>query len=304
MNLQPVSPELLTHSVVALPPLARDENLGLSLKENQKLVRSIEAGGIRVLLYGANALLQHLSPREYAPLLAMLEQIAGPNTTVIPSIDPAHGPMTELVEILRSSAFPSVHILPPASNVSGAEFERIVGDLTDRLGKPTVLAITGPNGIAPEGIRRRIEAGQVSLILYQAVADDPAEDPLLRELVDTIDPKFIVSGLGEPFAIVHLREYGVGGFASSCACVASRLSQCLLEAIRQHEWGEAEEIRGTFRPLEELRRKLEPVSVLHEALGFAGIASMGPLPPMLRPVNERYLSRIREAAQSLRTAEL
>jgi len=65
-----------------------------------------------------------------------------------------------------------------------------------------------------------------------------------------------------------------------CLC-ASRLSQCLLEAIHQGEWAEAEEIRGIFRPLEELTPQDPPLSVLHEALTFARIADMGSVPPML-----------------------
>jgi len=303
MNLQPVQPELFTRSVVALPPLARNQDQGLSAEQNQRLLRSLEAGGIRVLLYGTNALLQHLRPREYAPLLAMLEQIAGPETTVIPSIGPSHGLMMEQVEVLRGTSFPTVHILPPTDAVTAAGFERAVGELTASLGKPVVLAVTEGGVLTPPILRRLVTAGQVSFILYQVEREDPLTDPLLRELVDTVDPRYVVSGLGEQVAIAHLREFGVGGFASGCACVASRLSQCLLEAIHQGEWAEAEEIRGIFRPLEELRRKHQPVSVLHEALTFARIADMGPVPPMLTPVNERYLSRVREAAQTLLAGE-
>ncbi len=303
MNPLPVQPELFTHSVVALPPLARAQDLALSPEQNQRLIRSIEAGGIRVLLYGSNALLQHLRPSEYAPLLAMLEQIAGPDTVVIPSIGPSHGLMMEQLEVLRGTSFPTVHILPPADAVTASGFERAVGEITSQLERPAVLAVTDPGVLTPPILRRLVNAGQVSFILYQVELDEPASDPLLQELVDTIDPRFIVSGLGEQVAIVHFREFGVGGFASGCACVASRLSQCFLETMRRGEWAEAEEIRGIFRPLEELRRKQSPVSVLHEALTFAGIAEMGPIPAMLTPVNERYLSRVREAAQTLLAGE-
>lgn len=80
-----------------------------------------------------------------------------------------------------------------------------------------------------------------------------------------------------------------------------RRSQSLLKAIRRSDWGGSEEIRGIFRPLEELRRKQSPVSVLQEAHRFAGIAEMGPMPSILTPVNERYLSRVRQAAARRRT---
>ena len=303
MNLQPVSPELFARSVVALPPLARDQNLELSVAENQRLVRALEADGIRVLLYGTNALLQHLRPGEYAPLLAMLQDIAGPDTTVIPSIGPSHGLMTEQVEILRDTGFPTVHLLPPTDSVTAAGFERAVGELAARLGKPVVLSVTESGVLTPPIVRRLVAAGLISFLLYEGTPEDPADDPLLRELVETVDPKIVISGSGEQLAIVHLREFGLGGFASACACVAPRLAQCLLHAIESGEWSEAEEIRGIFRPLEALRRKHQPVSVLHEALTFARIAEMGPPPPLLTPVNERYLSRIREAAQTVRAGE-
>jgi hypothetical protein len=120
MNPLPVQPEVFTHSVVALPPLARAQDLALSPEQNHRLIRSIEAGGIRVLLYGSNAVLQHLRPSEYAPLLAMLEQIAGPDTVVIPSIGPSHGLMMEQLEVLRGTSFPTVQILPPADAVTAA----------------------------------------------------------------------------------------------------------------------------------------------------------------------------------------
>lgn len=74
----------------------------------------------------------------------------------------------------------------------------------------------------------------------------------------------------------------------------------MLKAIRRGDWGEAEEIRGIFRTLEELRRKQSPVSVLQEAHRFA---EMGPIPCILTPVNECYLSRVREAAQTLLAGE-
>ncbi|RFC42099.1 MAG: Dihydrodipicolinate synthase/N-acetylneuraminate lyase [Verrucomicrobia bacterium] len=305
MNAAPVHSEILTRSVIALPPLARTPDRQLSTEQNRRLVRSLEAGGIRILLYGTNALVQHLRPSEYAPLLGMLAEIAGPETTVIPAIGPSHGLMMEQLEVLRGTPFPTVQILPPADPeaVTATGFERAVGEITDSLGRPVVLSVNDSCVLTPPILRRLVAAGQVSFILYQVSREDPANDPLLRELVDTVDPRSVVSGLGEQVTIPHVREFGVGTFASGCACVAARLSQCLLEAMQRGEWGEAEEIRGIFRPLEELRRKQSPVSVLHEALTFAGIAEMGPMPAMLTPVNERYLSRVREAAQSLLAGE-
>jgi dihydrodipicolinate synthase/N-acetylneuraminate lyase len=304
MNRQPVDAALLSRSVVALPPLARGAEARPDLEQNRRIAAYIESGGIRVLLYGTQALVPHVRPTEYGALLDLLEAAAGPETTVIPAIGPTHGLLLEQAEVLRGRDFPTAQLLPCPDMGSAGAVERAVGEAVAALGKPVVLTVTEPGPLTPPVVGRLAERGLVSFVIYDVERDDPAEDPLLRELVQTVDPRLVVSGRGEAVAVVHLREFGLGSFASGCAAVASRLSQSLLEAIRAGEWVEAGELRGLFRKLEDLRRKLDPVAVLHEAIGFAGIADMGPLPPVLTPVNERYLSRVREAAQSLHAEEI
>ena len=45
--MNPLLTDKLTRSVLAVPPLARTRDLGLNEAENAKLIRHIEAGGIR-----------------------------------------------------------------------------------------------------------------------------------------------------------------------------------------------------------------------------------------------------------------
>ena len=40
-----VTPELIANSVIAVPPLARDSHRKISVVENTKMIRAIEAGG-------------------------------------------------------------------------------------------------------------------------------------------------------------------------------------------------------------------------------------------------------------------
>ena len=61
MNTDIITPETLSNSVIAVPPLARDANLNVCATENAKIIRHLEAGGIRTLLYGGNAVFYHLS---------------------------------------------------------------------------------------------------------------------------------------------------------------------------------------------------------------------------------------------------
>ena len=132
---------------------------------------------------------------------------------------------------------------------------------------------------------------------------DPADDPWLRRLVGLVDPRKIISGIGEQPAIEHLRGFALGGFTSGCVCVAPRLSQAMLAAIRRGDWTEAERIRAVFRPLEDLRNAISPIRVLHRAVAGAGIADTGPLLPLLDAVEPEHVPAIDAAARALLAAD-
>src|SRR5690348_5489039 len=55
----------LGSSVLAVPPLARNADYSLNEAENTKLIRHIEGGGTRTLLYGGNANFYHIALSEY-----------------------------------------------------------------------------------------------------------------------------------------------------------------------------------------------------------------------------------------------
>ena len=55
MNESQIVEREFASTVMAVPPLARRSNLSLDVDANQKLIRHIEAGGVRTLLYGGNA---------------------------------------------------------------------------------------------------------------------------------------------------------------------------------------------------------------------------------------------------------
>src|SRR2546422_4399688 len=110
--LTTLTSDRLTASVLAVPPLARNADLSVNQAENAKIIRHIEGGGVRTLLYGGNANFYHLPLGEYESVLSLLESTAGADTLAIPSAGPAFGTMIDQAAILRRHRFPTVMVLP------------------------------------------------------------------------------------------------------------------------------------------------------------------------------------------------
>src|SRR5689334_4375772 len=104
--------DLLTASVLAVPPLARRADGSIADAENTKLIRHIEAGGVRTLLYGGNANFYHLPLAELDAVLSYLSSAAGSDTLVIPSAGPAYGLSLDQAKVYRKHPFPTVMLLP------------------------------------------------------------------------------------------------------------------------------------------------------------------------------------------------
>src|SRR2546421_1219135 len=115
--------ETLTASVLAVPPLARKKDYTLADAENAKLIRHIESGGIRTLLYGGNANFYHIALSEYDQVLSCLEQHAGPDTLVIPSVAAMFGSMMDQAAIVRRHRFPTIMVLPLQGQVTSKGVE-------------------------------------------------------------------------------------------------------------------------------------------------------------------------------------
>ena len=98
-----------------------------------------------------------------------------------------------------------------------------------------------------------------------------------------------------------LAVWAAGGTA---VCINPGLSQSMLTALNEGENNRAEEIRGIFRPLEDLRNEINPVRVLHEAVALAGIAETGPHLPLLSSLSGTQRDAVRTASQELRKVEV
>lgn len=299
MKTAPFDPAHLSQSVFAVPPLARDASLEIDGDENEKIIRFLEAGGVRSLLYGGNAVLYHTRLSEYEDLLGMLADSASNDTVVVPSIGPSYGLAVDQLDVLADFPFPTVMLLPSRDVVDQKGIASGVRRLAEQLGKPIVLYVKFDRWIDVDLVRSLEADGVISWIKYAVVRDDPSDDDYLRELLDAFPKGRVVSGIGEQPAIVHLRDFGITGFTSGCVCVAPQRSTDMLGAIQSGDDELAEQIRQWFTPLEDLRNEINPIRVLHHAVREARIAETGPLPPMLSDLDDADVRRIAKAVAGM-----
>jgi dihydrodipicolinate synthase/N-acetylneuraminate lyase len=293
------APADLRQSVISVPPLCRDSDLKANAAENAKLIRHIEAGGVSTLLYGGNANFYNIALSEYETVLDQLEAGAAADTWIVPSVGPYFGTAMDQVAILARKKFPTAMLLPTVAVSSPEGVRTGVLKIVEKFGKPIVLYIKDAGYVTLDVVKSLVAAGAISWIKYAVVRDDPAQDDLLAGLVQTVDPKIIVSGIGEQPAIVHWEKFGVQAFTSGCVCVAPRRSQEMLRALQAGDIAKAEAIREKFNILEVLRNAHGPIPVLHHAIAQAGVAATGPALPLLRDLDAGLQKTIGAAAGEL-----
>jgi len=299
MKTIPVTPADLASSVLAVPPLARNKDLTLNKEANRALIRHLQDGGVSTLMYGGNANFYNIGAHEYAGVLDMLAELAAPNSWVIPSVGPDFGKMMDQLPALKQRAFPTAMVLPQTFPSTPAGAEAGLKRFADAYGKPIIVYIKAEGYLNPQNVENLVKAGIVCGIKYAIVRKDAKDDAFLSELVQRVDRKYIISGIGERPAIVHLRDFGLSAFTSGSVCVGPRGSMALLAALKRKDYATAETIRAAYIPLEDCRDGLSPIRVLHEAVGLAGIADMGPMLPLLSNIEAEHHARIGQAARDL-----
>ena len=300
MKTTSVTIDDLSTSVLAVPPLARHADLSFNRAENTKLIKHIEDGGVQTLMYGGNANLYNVPLSEYAALLDFFAEAAGQQTWVIPSVGPDYGRMMDQADILRTLAFPTCMVLPLAFPATPPGVEAGVRRFAERLGRPVILYLKSETYLRPRDVQTLVDDRLVCGVKYAIARGDPGKDEFLGELLDRIDGKFVISGLGERPAIAHIRNFGLVSFTSGSVCVAPRAATLLLAALKAGDDSWAEELRAAFLPLEDCRDAISPIRVLHDAVTLAGIADMGPILPLLHNLEDRDRAEVARAACELR----
>jgi dihydrodipicolinate synthase/N-acetylneuraminate lyase len=300
----PVTSADLARSVIAVPPLARNQDLSLNRDANAALIRHLETAGIRSIMYGGNANFYHVPVSDYQATLEMLAELAGPETWVLPSAGPDYGRLIDQAGILRNLPFPAAMALPMSFPFTDAGLATGIRHFTDKLGKPAVVYIKATDYIHPDTIAKLVEERRVAAVKYAAVRPDPADDAYLEAVAKVVPRSLLVSGIGERPAIVHLRDFGLISFTSGSVCVAPRSSMKLLTLLGEKRYAEAEQVRAMFMPLEDCRDSISPIRVLHDAVTLAGIADMGPMLPLLTGLDQAERDRVGGVAKALRAADL
>ncbi|MEM6363148.1 MAG: dihydrodipicolinate synthase family protein [Planctomycetota bacterium] len=289
----------LSESVIAVPPLCRNDAGKIEYGQNARLIKHLESGGVRSLLYGGNAVLYHTSLDDLSTLCANLVQQTSPNTTVTPAMGPSFGAAMDQIEVLRQFDFPTVMLLPSRDIVDSSGIAQACSKLADRLQKPIVLYLKYDQWMDPVDVVSLERDGVIAWIKYAVVRDNPEDDDYLRAIMDSFPRERMVSGIGEQPAIIHVRDFQLAGYTSGCVCVAPEKSMMMMKKIQACDWDSAEELRGYFRPLEDLRDQISPIRVLHEAVELAGIAKTGLIQPMLSRVDESVRARIISALTTM-----
>ena len=281
MNISPFQLDEFEASVLAVPPLARRADLSLDEAQNRKLIRHIEAGGHRTLLYGGNANIYHCAIHDYAQLLDMLAANTASTTRVIPAIGPDFGKMMDQARLLRASEYRTAMVLPMQAFTTPEGVADGISRFVDFTGIPVTLYLKSEAYITIAALGKLVDEGRIVAVKYAVVRDDPVDDPYLQSLVERITAARVVSGMGERPALVHLSRFGLASFTTGSGCIAPKASMRLLKALKQREVATAEALHARFMPLEDLRESISLIRVLHDAVTLSGIADMGAHLPLL-----------------------
>ncbi|MBC8724816.1 dihydrodipicolinate synthase family protein [Paraburkholderia sp. 31.1] len=312
MKESPLGDGEFAASVMAVPPLARRADYTLDPAQNLALIRHIEAGGVRTLLYGGNANLYHVAVSEYRELLDLLAEAAGPGTRVIPALGPDYGKMLDQARILAQTRYRTAMVLPLGDFTTSEGVETGLTRIADTAGMPLTLYIKSENYVAVDTLARLVERGTLSAVKYAIPRDNPAHDPYLRRLLQRVPPAKIVSGMGERPALVHLREFGLAAWTTGSGCIAPSMVMALLRAVQSGrsagsavsaDHDTAQRLYDAFMPLETLRNDISLIRVLHDAITFTGLADMGPLQPLLSSTPREHHAKIAQTARTLLALE-
>jgi dihydrodipicolinate synthase/N-acetylneuraminate lyase len=304
MKTASVTFEHLAASVIAVPPLAQTADFGLAREQNIALIDHLEAAGVRSLMYGGNANFYNIPVSAYAATLEFLAGHSAADCWVIPAVGPDFGRMVDQAPIIRALGFPMAMALPaPKGSYTDAGMATALRHLSDKLGTPVLMYAKHDRSIDPKLAGKLVDDGVVGYIKYAVVRDDPKADDFLAALIDVMDRRRIISGIGERPVIEHFTSFGLTSFTSGSIGVAPKLSMAILYALQAGDIARATALREKFMPLEDCRDSFGPARTIHDAVTLAGVADMGPMAPLQSSLIGEERARTADAARALYALE-
>ncbi|MDB5527154.1 MAG: dapA2 2 [Devosia sp.] len=299
MKTTPVTFADLESSVIAVPPMARNADFTVNRGETSKIIDHIEAGGIRSLMFGGNANFYHLPNSWYAETIDFLADAAGDDTWVLPAIGPDFGKLHDHAAILRERQFPAAMLLPSTAMFTATGVATAIRHFVERSGIKAVIYLKSEGFLTPDLVKALVEDDLICSIKYAVVRQNPLRDDLLARLVDLIDRRYLVSGIGERPVVEHFSGFGLTSFTTGSGVIAPRLAMQLRETLLAKDYERAAEMVRLFIPLEDERDRVHPARVLHDAIGAAGIADTGPQAPLFSGLDASELRATTTAARHL-----
>ena len=292
--------------VFAVPPLARrrDPSRSIDFEQNKIILDHILAGGITRVIYGGNAFLYHIKLAEFESLLEWLSGLTS-DAWLIPSIGPDYGRAMEQAGLLRKYNFPTAMVLPCADPRDAAGLEQGYREIAEAGDTKLIIYLKEENNCGSDknagldAVARLIDDGVCVGIKYAVVREDPKHDPYLEGLLARVDRRFVISGIGERPAVIHLLDWKLTGFTTGSGCIAPRLSQQLFEALVNEDYDQALAIRSKFIPLEDLRDESGPARVLHHATELSGVAMTGPIAPYITELADEQIKILLPVVEAL-----
>ena len=297
--------------VFAVPSLARktDARRTIDFAENDRLVRHMADGGVTRFLYGGNAFLYHVTLEEYEELLDWLADFPD-ELLPIPSLGPSFGRAMDQAALLRRHHFRCAMALPCNDPRDAAALEVGLREIADATGLGLILYMQEETSFGKDkeagldAVARLVDAGICVAIKYAVVRQDPTKDAYLEALLERVEQRLVISGMGERPAVIHLTRFNLPGFTTGSGCLAPHMSNGVLRACYDADEARANELRAHFLPLEDRRDEWGPARVLHAALDLADIARTGPIPPFVSALKQGRLTALAPIAYRLREAEL
>jgi dihydrodipicolinate synthase/N-acetylneuraminate lyase len=310
MNRLQLTTEQL-RGVFAVPPLARRNDVARSLdfEQNELIIKHIRAGGITRFIYGGNAFLYHIQLSEFEALLEWLSGLSS-DLLPIPSIGPSFGRAMDQAPLLRKHAFPAVMMLPCADPRDAAGLERGYREIAEASDCKLIVYLKEETNFGSDksagldAVARLVDDGVCVGIKYAVVRDDPSQDSYLETLLARVDRKYVISGIGERPAVVHLRDWKLPGFTTGSGCIAPHLSQKLFESLVRNDFDTAAIVREKFIPLEDLRDEWGPARVLHHATELGGIAKVGSIAPYVSTLSKEQIVTLLPVVRTLMSDKL